>query len=317
MTVTDRRGLKLSNATPACAEALDAALDDALAFRGDPIARIDAVLAGHPDFVMGHVFRAGLLTQAMETRIYRTMVDSLEKAEALWDRANDRERAHIRAVRAWIEGDFHGAVQRWEAGLVDHPHDLLAMALIHLTDVLLGDVAGQRDCVARAFPLWDESIPGYEFVLGFYSFGLEENNAYSRAEEAGPPGAGAAAGPSLRDPRRRPRHGDAGPPARRRAFHEPAPRRLGREPTSAITCGGICRCSTSTSAGPTRCCRSTTTTCAAAGSPARSTRNSTPPPCCGASTWSGSTSADAGPISPTSGSRAPPTRSTPSTTSTR
>lgn len=116
MTVTDRRGLPLSNATAACADALDAAIDDALAFQGDPIARIDAVLAEHPDFVMGHVFRAGMLTQAMETRIYQTMVESLEAAEALWDRANDRERSHIRAVRAWVEGDFHGAVQRWEEG---------------------------------------------------------------------------------------------------------------------------------------------------------------------------------------------------------
>src|SRR3546814_4132802 len=54
MTVTDRRGLMLSNATADCALALDEALDDALAFRGDPIARIDAVLAANPDFVLGH-----------------------------------------------------------------------------------------------------------------------------------------------------------------------------------------------------------------------------------------------------------------------
>lgn len=185
MTVTDRRGLKLSNATADCALALDEALDEALAFHGDPMARIEAALAANPGFVMGHVFRAGMLTQAMETRIYGTMVASVEAAEALWERADDRERAHIRAVRAWIEGDFHGAVQHWESALVRHPHDLLALALVHLTDVLLGDVAGQRDCVARVFPLWDESIPGYEFVLGFYSFGLEENGDYSRAEEMG------------------------------------------------------------------------------------------------------------------------------------
>jgi len=185
MTVTDCRGLALSNATDACAAALDVALEEALAFRGDPIARIEAALAGNPDFVMGHLFRAGMLTQAMETRIYRTMVDSLAAAEALRDRANERERAHMRAVRAWVEGDFHGAVQHWEAALVRQPRDLLALALVHLTDVLLGDVVGQRDCVARVFPLWDEATPGYEFVLGFYSFGLEENRDFSRAEEMG------------------------------------------------------------------------------------------------------------------------------------
>jgi len=66
-----------------------------------------------------------------------------------------------------------------------YPLDLLALQLVHLTDVLLGDVVGQRDCVARVFNLWDESLPGYEFVLGFYAFGLEENNDYARAEELG------------------------------------------------------------------------------------------------------------------------------------
>jgi len=51
--------------------------------------------------------------------------------------------------------------------VVKYPHDLLAIALVHYTNVLLGDVAGQRDIVARVFDLWNESTPGYEFVLGF------------------------------------------------------------------------------------------------------------------------------------------------------
>ena len=76
-------------------------------------------------------------------------------------------------------------MQHLESALVRHPHDLLALALVHLTDVLLGDVVGQRDCVARVFPLWDESTPGYEFVLALYAFGLEENRDFSRAEEVG------------------------------------------------------------------------------------------------------------------------------------
>ena len=80
---------------------------------------------------------------------------------------------------------FLRAVQKWEAVLTAHPTDLFALALVHLTDVLLGDVVGQRDVVARVFNLWDESIPGYEFVLGFYSFGLEENRDFSQAEELG------------------------------------------------------------------------------------------------------------------------------------
>ena len=185
MGLCDCRGVPTSCDDPKLIEALDRCHEDSLAFCGDPIGELDALLAAHPDFIMGHCFKAGLLTQAMEVRVYDDMVRSLEAAEALADEANDRERGHIAALRAWIDGDFFGAVQHWEAVLIEHPFDLLALQLVHLTDVLLGDVAGQRDCVARVFPMWDESMPGYEFVLGFYSFGLEENRDFGHAEEIG------------------------------------------------------------------------------------------------------------------------------------
>jgi len=182
---TDARGVPISYPEPGAIAGLERAHECTLAFRGDAIAVIDGVLAEHPDFIMGHLFRAAWLTQAMETRIYDTMVDSVRAAQNLIHTANERERGHLKAVQAWIAGDFFGAVQAWEAVLSAYPLDLLALQLVHLTDVLLGDVVGQRDCVARVFNLWDESLPGYEFVLGFYSFGLEENNDYARAEELG------------------------------------------------------------------------------------------------------------------------------------
>ena len=184
-TLTDCRDVPTSCDDPALLAALEPLLEDCLAFRGDPVAGVRSLLEAAPDFIMGHVFKAALLTQTMEVRIYREMLASVEAAEALWARAHPRERGHIRALRAWVDGDFFGAVQRWEEVLVLYPLDLLALQMVHLTDVLLGDVAGQRDCVARVFPLWDESMPGYEFVLGFYAFGLEEMRDFADAEEQG------------------------------------------------------------------------------------------------------------------------------------
>ena len=181
----DIRGVPVSYAHPDALEGLERALEMSLAFRGDAVAEIDRVLAEHPDFLMGWLFKAGWLTQAMETRIYGEMVAALAEAEKRAGMANERERLHIAAVRAWVRGDFFGAVQEWEKALVLHPRDLLALELVHLTDVLLGDVAGQRDAVARVFTLWDEGVPGYEFVLGFYAFGLEENRDFALAEEMG------------------------------------------------------------------------------------------------------------------------------------
>ena len=182
---TDCRGVPVSYRDTGAIEGLERAQLCALAFRGDAIAEIDAVLDEHPGFIMGHIFKAAWLTQAMETRIYDDMVAAAGAAEALIDGGNDREKGHLAAVHDWIHGDFFGAVQEWEAVLTRYPRDLLALQLVHLTDVLLGDVVGQRDVVARVFNLWDESIPGYEFVLGFYSFGLEENRDYHTAEEMG------------------------------------------------------------------------------------------------------------------------------------
>jgi tetratricopeptide (TPR) repeat protein len=185
MTLCDSRGEPVSTSDPSLIAALEAAHEELLHYRGDPVGMIEAVLADHPDFVMGHVFKAAVLTQAMETRIYDCMLAAVRSAEALWSVANERERGHIRAIRQWVDGDFYSAVEAWDAVLVEHPRDLLALQLAHLSDVLLGDTVNQRDRVARVLHAWDESVPGYNFVLGFHSFGLEECGDYGRAEEAG------------------------------------------------------------------------------------------------------------------------------------
>ena len=185
MSLLDCRGVPHSTDDRRALERLEAAHEDGLNFVGDPVAAIDEVLAEHPNFVMGHCFKAGMLTQAMETRIYDDMLASVVAAEALSSHANERERGHIAALRAWVDGDFHAAIEGWEAVLVDYPRDLLALQLVHLSDVLLGHTLEQRDCVARVLPAWDEGVPGYGFVLGFYAFGLEECRDFSRAEELG------------------------------------------------------------------------------------------------------------------------------------
>ncbi len=181
----DVRGVPVSYAEAEAIEGLERATEMALGFRGDAIAEIDALLERHPAFAMGWIFKAAWLTQAMETRIYDQMVEAVREAETHADHANEREQGHLKALQAWIRGDFFGAVQRWEEVLTLYPMDLLALALVHYTDVLLGDVVGQRDVVARIFNIWDEGTPGYEFVLGFYAFGLEENRDFGRAEEMG------------------------------------------------------------------------------------------------------------------------------------
>ncbi len=83
MSVADPRGVPVSTGTADLIDQLEAAHELSLSFRGDPVAAIDKTLQRNPDFIMGHCFKAGLLTQAMETRIYEPMCASLNAAEVL------------------------------------------------------------------------------------------------------------------------------------------------------------------------------------------------------------------------------------------
>jgi hypothetical protein len=113
------------------------------------------------------------------------IADSLTAFEARAAAANHRERAHATAARAWLAGDFVGAIRRYGDILLDHPRDLLALQIAHVGDFLLGQTPLLRDRVAQVLPHWDDDVPGHGFVLGMYAFGLEENNHQARAEQTG------------------------------------------------------------------------------------------------------------------------------------
>ena len=81
-TGEDPRGVPLSYANAEAIDGLERALELSLAFRGDAIGEINEVLEDHPDFIMGWLFKACWLTQAMETQIYGIMVDAVREAES-------------------------------------------------------------------------------------------------------------------------------------------------------------------------------------------------------------------------------------------
>lgn len=185
MPLHDRRGVAYSTASAAALDSFETALDRAHSYFGDPFAPVDEALAHDPDLVMGHCFKAGLMCMATEKGAEPALRESLTAAEALWGKANARERGHILAVRSWLAGDLAGAVEQWGRVALDHPHDSLAIQLAHLGDFYLGQSQMLRDRIARVLPRWDESVPGYGYILGMHAFGLEETNLYGRAEETG------------------------------------------------------------------------------------------------------------------------------------
>ncbi len=185
MALQDRRGVPVSTGNRRALDRYEDAIDLFHSYFNDPLAAIDAALAEDPDFVLGHCFRAGLMLSATDKSAEAALEQSVAAAEALWDQANERERGHITAARAWACGEFDRAVELYGAILADYPRDSLALQLAHLGDFYLGQSSQLRDRVARTLWAWDESVPGYGYVLGMHAFGLEEMGDYPRAEERG------------------------------------------------------------------------------------------------------------------------------------
>lgn len=181
----DKRGNPVSAVTPEVIERFDRACDLLHAYQADPLAEVDAILAEHPDFIMGHAMRAGALATTTDKAFEPEFVKSVRAVEALAGKANARELHHIAAVRAWAEGDWVKAAECWGQASIEYPRDLLALQLAHASDFFLGSSHMLRDRIARVLPHWNRSVPGYGFTQGMYAFGLEESGAYAEAEERG------------------------------------------------------------------------------------------------------------------------------------
>src|SRR5690242_8103621 len=171
----DKWGNPHSHASKSAILALESAIEQLAAYRGDPVGTIDSALKEHPDFIMGHAFRAGVFATASDKVFEPHLRKAVRAAESAMQKANNRERGHIAACSAWLEGDFERATELWGRVAIDHPRDLLAIQLAHLGDFFHGHSMMLRDRVARILPHWDEKTPAYGFLLGMHAFGLEES----------------------------------------------------------------------------------------------------------------------------------------------
>lgn len=185
MTLKDARGIPVSTSSTAALEAYEEGVELSVSYFLDPMEKVQKALDLEPRFAAGHCLRAALMILSTDRSTMPLLAESVDVIEGLGRRANDRERGHAAAARAWLEGDFAGAVRRYGDILLDYPRDLLALQVAHVGDFLHGASTTLRDRVAQVVPAWDASIPGFSYVLGMYAFGLEETALYSRAEDTG------------------------------------------------------------------------------------------------------------------------------------
>lgn len=181
----DHRGLAVSTPSAQALAQFEAALAQFHAYRGDPIATLDAALSLDPDFVLAHLAKAFVVVTATEGRFMPMARAAVARAEALPARANTRERALTAAARLLVDGHWHEACRAFDAVLREWPRDALALQTAHLMDFYRGDALNLRNRVARVLPAWSTALPGYSYLLGMHAFGLEECHQYPDAEAAG------------------------------------------------------------------------------------------------------------------------------------
>ena len=185
MNMFDRHGNPVSCSHQQAIDDLDHACELLHAYQADPLAEVDKLIAQHPNFVMAHLFRAGALATATDKVFEPELMRSVAAAEALARSANERERLHLAAVRAWLDGDWERAVEAWGRASIAYPRDLLALQFAHLGDFFLGHTHLLRDRVARVLQHWGRDVPGHGYVAGMHAFGLEESGDYEQAEARG------------------------------------------------------------------------------------------------------------------------------------
>jgi phage tail protein X len=194
MTKTDARGLAVSTPPNRSIEQYEAALHLLNGYYGDPLAAIDAVVKEDPGFAMGHALRAALMVTSGDGTVAPMLRQSVETGEALHAQANDRERRHIAAARACLDGGstaarcaHHGGggVDRWGmrfrriatlafAGLVNQRGGLSGEGEPRSRIEKDGKGPLQRQLLSRQLPL--------RLKLHKAALGREETSGLQRAE---------------------------------------------------------------------------------------------------------------------------------------
>ena len=181
----DARGNPVGTRSAAALDAAERALWRMMSFYGTPLDDLDAARAADPRWLLPHLMHAGFLLSLTEPSVVGDARRVLTACEPLAAQADPRERAHLAALHTLLAGDWPGAGRAWEALLLLHPRDALALQWAHLFDFYCGDSPALQQRVARVLPEWDTTDPLRPYVLGLHAFGLEENQHYAQAEATG------------------------------------------------------------------------------------------------------------------------------------
>jgi tetratricopeptide (TPR) repeat protein len=182
---TDKLGLEFTASLPETADAFNAAMDDYMLFKGEPVGRLLETAEVDPDFAMGYCLTGCLRLFGGVGPSHPRVSLELRAARARRSRVMPREQAHIDAFETAATGEFSRAGRMWDDILEEYPHDMMAAKCAHESYFLVGEARLLRKSVQDILPKWTDNMPYYGYLLGMGSFGLEEAGDYAEAEKMG------------------------------------------------------------------------------------------------------------------------------------
>ncbi len=114
--------------------------------------------------------------------------DMVAKARTCFERARehtttltDRERDVIETLDLWANGRVRDAIGRMQAAIQARPREAILLQRLYFVYFVQGAAEKFRDLIAAVLPHYDDD----PYMLGMYSFGLEETGDFAGAFEMG------------------------------------------------------------------------------------------------------------------------------------
>ncbi|KAA0166550.1 hypothetical protein FNF27_02116 [Cafeteria roenbergensis] len=156
---------------------------------GDPAGKCAVAASMEPGFAMAMALEAFFIVMSggANGRTDERVVSLRRRLQYLVDshHCNFRERSFVAALHAWSDGRIREAAAILEGWLLEQPHDVLAVRVLHDTYYFLGDAEQLRDSPGRVMGGWDAQRPGYLKLCGMFAFGAQECRQFALAEEQG------------------------------------------------------------------------------------------------------------------------------------
>ena len=181
----DLHGLPLTAPSDAAAAGFDETLRRYLGYRADTAQPLFATLEAEPGFAMGQCLKGYLTLLGFKRANLPAAADALRAAQAAAHGATERERVHVAALQAWIDGHLDRTLALWAQLQREHPTDLLAFRLAHFNNFWLGRPATMLASVEQVRPHWHDGLPGWGALLSCHCFALEECGRHDEAEPHG------------------------------------------------------------------------------------------------------------------------------------